>query len=55
MFVADECTVKYQDGIYDNVEESWLGMSCRVVVLHIVINCVHSSIAESEITKCQSL
>ena len=28
---------------YDNVEESWLRMRKRLSLLHIVLNCVHSS------------
>ena len=44
MFVADEYTVKYQDGmiVWRKVGWEW-GKGCHVVVLHIVMNCVHSS------------
>ena len=47
-------TVNCQDGMimWRKVGWEW-GKDCHVVLLHIVINCVHSS--ESEITNCQSL
>ena len=47
-------TVNCQDGMrmWRKVDWEW-GKDCHVVLLHIVMNCVHSS--ESEVTNCQSL
>ena len=47
-------TANCQDGMimWRKVGLEW-GKDCHLVLLHIVMNCVHSS--ESEITNCQSL
>ena len=47
-------TVNCQDGMimWGKVGWEW-GKDCHVVLLHIIMNCVHSS--EFEITNCQSL